>query len=282
VTRSKPPEAAGSRLLTPRILGLALSVLVLAVVLLWVAAPDVFTAYDPTAASPADKLSPPSGAHPFGTDHLGRDLLSRVIHGSRDSMTGAIVAVLAGLVIGLPIGLVAGANRGLVDAGLMRAVDTLLAIPGFLLALTIVVLLGFSTFNAAIAVGASSSATFARLSRSEVLRVMEAPYVEAAVSHGLGFWRILGRHVLPNSVTSIVALVSLQFGIAILWIASLSFLGFGAQPPDPEWGLLLSEGRNYLASRYWLTLFPGAVVVAVVLAFSTLSRVLGDRRAGVS
>lgn len=252
--------------------------LVLVTVVLWAVVPGLFTSIDPTTAVPADKLSPPSAAHPFGTDYLGRDLLSRVIYGSRDSLTGAVVAVAAGLIIGLPLGLVAGFRRGLVDAVLMRATDTLLAIPGFLLALTVVVVLGFSTINAAIAVGISSSATFARLIRSEVLRVTGTAYVEAAVSHGLTSARILVRHVLPNSLNSVIALIALQLGLAILWIASLSFLGFGAQPPDPEWGLLLSEGRNYLATRYWLTLFPGAVVVSVVLAFGIISRAFRKSR----
>lgn len=223
-----------------------LAVAILGVALLWALVPGVFSHVDPTTAVPIDKLQGPGAAHPFGTDYLGRDLLSRVVFGTRASLTGAVIAVGVGLVLGSFIGLVAGSARGIADSVLMRLVDVLLSIPAFLLAITVVVVLGFSTTNAAIAVGLSSVATFARLIRSEVLRVSASQYVEAAVSSGAGYWSILRRHILPNSLTSVVALVSLQLGLAILWIASLSFLGFGAQPPDPEWGLLVSEGRDYL------------------------------------
>jgi peptide/nickel transport system permease protein len=187
--------------------------------------------------------------------------------------------VAVGLVAGSFIGLVAGSARGIVDAVLMRFIDVLLSIPAFLLAVTVVVVLGFSTTNAAIAVGLSSVATFARLIRSEVLRVSASQYVEAAVSSGVGYWAILRRHILPNSLNSVLALVSLQLGLAILWIASLSFLGFGAQPPHPEWGLLVAEGRDYLTSAFWLILSPGVTIVLVVVSFNAIGHAIRERSA---
>ncbi|PVZ53841.1 ABC transporter permease [Arthrobacter sp. H-02-3] len=255
------------------------AIAVLAIVLLWAILPSLFTAVDPNLAVPAQKLEAPSAAHLFGTDYLGRDLLSRVIHGTRESLTGAVIAVAVGLVLGSFIGLVAGSARGITDSLLMRLVDVLLSIPAFLLAVTVVVVLGFSTTNAAIAVGLSSVATFARLIRSEVLRVSASQYVEAAVSGGVGYWSILGRHILPNSLNSALALVALQLGMAILWIASLSFLGFGAQPPNPEWGLLVSEGRDFLGSGFWMTLFPGLAIVLVVISFNTIGHVIREKSA---
>jgi peptide/nickel transport system permease protein len=154
----------------------------------------------------------------------------------------------------------------------MRLVDSMLAVPSLLLSLSIIVLLGFGTINVAIAVGAVAIARFARLARSEVVRVRRSDYVEAAFGSGGTFWAVLRRHVLPNSLTSVIALAALQFGSAILAISTLGFLGYGAPPPTPEWGLLIAEGRNYLSRAWWLTAAPGVVVVLVVLAADRISK----------
>ena len=254
---------------------LFLAIVILAVALLWALVPGLFTAYDPVNGVPAEKLQPPSTAHWFGTDAIGRDLYARVVYGAIHSLSGALIAVTVGLLAGTLIGVVAGAVGGILDDILMRIVDVLLSIPGLLLALSIIILLGFGTVNAAIAVGVGSVASFARLSRSEVVRVRRTDYVEAAFGSGGTFFSVLRRHVLPNSLTAVVGLAALQFGSAILAISTLGFLGYGAPPPTPEWGLLISEGRNYVATSWWLTTLPGLVVVIVVLSANRISQSLG-------
>jgi peptide/nickel transport system permease protein len=254
--------------------GLLLAALVLAAAALWALLPGLFSSHNPVVGLAGEQLQPPGAAHWLGTDALGRDLLSRIVHGAVHSLSGAFVAVGLGLLTGTAIGVLAGASGGWIDALVMRAADVLLAIPHLLLSLSIIVLLGFGTTNAALAVGAASIATFARLSRSEVLRVRRADYVEAAFGSGGRFGAVLWRHVLPNSLGSVLALAALQFGSAILALSTLGFLGYGAPPPTPEWGLLIAEGRNYISTAWWLTAAPGVVVVAVVLAANRLSRAL--------
>ncbi|MEV8172040.1 ABC transporter permease [Microbacterium sp. NPDC077486] len=255
--------------------GLYLAFAVVAVAVLWAVIPGVFAPGDPLTGVPADKLLPPSAAHWFGTDALGRDLFGRVVHGAVHSLSGALIAVTVGLALGTLLGAVAGATGGVVDDVLMRIVDVLLAIPGLLLSLSVIILLGFGTVNAAIAVGLGSVAAFARLMRAEVARVRRTEYVEAAYGSGGTFVAVLRRHVLPNALTPIIALAALQFGTAILAISTLGFLGYGAPPPTPEWGLLIAEGRNYIATAWWLTALPGLVVVAVVLSANRISHRLG-------
>lgn len=256
-------------------LGLVLAWLVLTTVVLWAAMPWLFTAYDPLQGTPGGQLKAPSAAHLLGTDSLGRDLFARLVYGAVHSLSGAIAAVGVGLIVGSALGLVAGSARGRVDTVLMRLVDVLLAIPTLLLSLSIIILLGFGTLHAAIAVGATAIAGFARLMRSEVVRVRNAEFVEAAFGSGGTFARVLWRHILPNSLTSVIAYTAVQFGWAILQISTLGFLGYGAPPPTPEWGLLIAEGRNYLATAWWLTTVPGLVVVTVVLAANRISRSIG-------
>ncbi|MBR0681870.1 ABC transporter permease [Roseomonas eburnea] len=251
---------------------------VVAVLLAWAFVPGFFAWQDPLAGIAGRQLEPPSFEHPLGTDGLGRDMLARVIHGARESLLGAFLAVSVGLVFGTALGLLAGARGGVTDAAVMRLVDTLLAIPSLLLSLSVIILLGFGSINAAIAVGFVSVAHFARLSRTEVLRVRRAEYVEAAFGSGGRFLAVLWRHVLPNAMTSVLALAALQFGSAILALATLGFLGYGAPPPTPEWGLLIAEGRDFLATAWWLTAAPGLVVVLAVLSTERISRSLGARR----
>ena len=254
---------------------LAVAIAVVAVAVLWAAVPWLFTGYDPVDGVAADKLLPPSARHWFGTDAIGRDLYSRVVHGAVHSLAGALIAVTVGLAAGTVLGVVAGSVGGILDDVLMRVVDVLLSIPGLLLSLSVIILLGFGTVNAAIAVGIGSIASFARLARSEVVRVRRSDYVEAAFGSGGTFWAVLRRHVLPNSLTAVVGLAALQFGTAILAISTLGFLGYGAPPPTPEWGLLIAEGRNYVATAWWLTTLPGLVVLVVVLSANRISQSLG-------
>lgn len=258
---------------------LALAWLVIAVAALWALAPGWFAHQNPIAGQAGQQLLAPSAAHWLGTDALGRDLWARVVHGAVHSLSGAFVAVGVGLAVGTLIGLLAGATGGRTEDALMRLVDVLLAVPSLLLSLTIIIVLGFGTINAAIAVGVVSVASFARLVRSEVVRVRRSDYVEAAFGSGGRFAAVLWRHVLPNSLTSVIAMAALQFGSAILAISTLGFLGYGAPPPTPEWGLLIAEGRNYIATAWWLTTAPGLIVVAVVLAANRIATAFARRPA---
>ncbi|NRQ16385.1 ABC transporter permease [Ensifer sesbaniae] len=255
--------------------GLALSWLILATVFLWAVAPSLFTGYDPLEGVGGAQLKRPTAEHLLGTDALGRDLYARIIHGAVHSLTGAFVAVGLGLIVGTGLGVVAGSVRRRFDDAIMRLVDVFLSIPPLLLSLSIIILLGFGTVNAAIAVGVTSVAGFARLARAEVVRVRRSDYVEAAFGSGGTFVSVLWRHILPNSLTSVLAFASLQFGSAVLQISTLGFLGYGAPPPTPEWGLLIAEGRNYISTAWWLTTAPGVVVVLVVLAANRVSQSFG-------
>ncbi len=254
----------------------ALSVLVLALALGWAVAPSVFAGGDPLIGVPAEKLRGPSARHWFGTDNLGRDIYTRVVHAAGLSLTATVAAVLLGLVLGALIGLIAGAAGGVVDTVIMRIVDVLLSIPELLTALALVTVLGFGTRNVAIAVGLALVARFARVMRAEVLRVRRAPYVEAAFAAGVRWPIVLGRHILRNAYAPVAALAAVEFGVAVLAVSSLSFLGYGAVPPTPEWGSLIAEGRNFLATSWWMTTLPGLVIVAVVLAAQRLARAVGQ------
>ncbi|RJO69118.1 ABC transporter permease [Nocardia panacis] len=241
----------------------------------WALLPSVFAAGDPRVGVPVQRFRPPSAEHWFGTDNLGRDLYTRMVHGAGLSLTATLAAVGIALVAGSLLGLLAGALGGPVDAVVMRVVDVLLAIPSLLMALALVTALGFGTGNVAVAVGVSLVANFARVMRSEVLRVRQAPYVEAAHASGVRGWAVLIRHVLPNAYQPVLALAAVEFGMAVLSVSALSFLGYGAKPPTPEWGSLISEGRNYMATAWWMTAVPGLVIVAVVLAAQRLGRAVG-------
>lgn len=254
---------------------LAWSVIVL--VSLWALFPGLFTSHSGTIGIAGNQLKAPSAEHWFGTDEIGRDVAARIIYGAVNSLAGAIVAVTVGLLAGTGLGLLAGSVGGRIDDVIMRLVDVLLSVPGLLLQLSIIIILGFGTVNVAIAVGITSVATFARLMRSEVIRVRRAEYVEAAFGSGGTFWAVLWRHVLPNSIGTIIAYAALQFGSAILAISTLGFLGYGAPPPTPEWGLLISEGRKYLTTAWWMTTFPGVVVIVVVLSANRISQSLRSK-----
>lgn len=259
--------------------GLLLSVLLVAVLLVAVLAPELLSSYDPLAAAPRDKLLPPGAHHLFGTDQLGRDLFARTVHGSFLTLQAALLAVAVGLVAGSLAGLLAGYRRGLLDDAVMRLTDVLLSVPGLLLSLALVTALGFGTLQVALAVGVTSVSTFTRIMRAEVLRVRGTAYVEAARAVGSRWPAILLRHVLPNAAGPVLVYAAVDFGAVVLQVSALSFLGFGAQPPAPEWGSLVSDGRNYLATAWWLTTLPGLVIAATVLAANRIARALdGEHR----
>ncbi|MFJ4656268.1 ABC transporter permease [Nocardia sp. NPDC088792] len=254
--------------------GVVISGLIVLLVFGWAVLPGIFASGDPLRGIPAQKLRGPSAAHWFGTDNLGRDLYTRVVHGTGLSLSATVFAVVIGLVAGALLGLVAGAVGGVVDTVLMRIADVLLSIPDLLVALVAITVLGLGTRNVAIAVGVSLIARFARVMRGEVLRVRQAPYVEAAFASGVRWHTVLLRHVLRNAYGPVAALAVIDFGMAVLFISSLSFLGYGAKPPTPEWGTLISDGRGFLATAWWLTTIPGLVIIVLVLATQRLARAL--------
>ncbi|MEE1926425.1 ABC transporter permease [Pseudomonas sp. 148P] len=250
----------------------ALSLLLFLLLLGWAFFPALFSSADPLLADPTQTLRPPSARHWFGTDHLGRDLYARCVHGAALSLQATAIAVLIALLAGTLLGGIAGWFGGLADRVLAVLVEVLMAIPALLLAMAIVTALGFGTLEIAVAVGLSSVAVFARLARGEVLRWRSRTFVEAAQVVGVGPWTNLCRHVLPHAAGPLLALAALEFASAVLAVSALSFLGFGAPPPQPEWGLLIAEGRNYMVAAWWYTTLPGLVVAGVVLATQQLGR----------
>lgn len=246
------------------------------VVLGWAFLPRLFTAADPLLGVPLQALQAPSAQHWFGTDQLGRDVLARTVYGAGTSLRATALAVAVAFLGGVPIGVMSGYAGGWADAAVMRCVDVLMSIPSLLLAMAAVTVLGFGTTEVAVAVGLSSIASFARLSRGEALRWRGAVFVEAARAAGVGTAGVLWRHVVPHAIGPVLALVALEFGSAVLAVSSLSFLGFGAPPPQPEWGLLIADGRNYMAVAWWCTTIPGLVVGLVVVATNQVARFIQD------
>ena len=253
--------------------GLVLAIIIVVTALAFVVMPQLFTSYSPIDEV-GEHMSAPNMQHWLGTDELGRDLYARIVYGAVHSLTGALAAVLFGFVVGGLLGLVSGSAGSFIDLVIMRFIDVLLAIPSLLLSLSIITLLGFGSVQVALAVGVTSVAGFARLSRAEVARIKNLEYIEAAYGSGATFIKVLYRHILPNALYTIVGYAALQFGHALLQIATLGFLGYGVQPPTPEWGLLIAEGRNYIATGWWLTVMPGLFVIVLVVAFHRISRAL--------
>jgi peptide/nickel transport system permease protein len=222
------------------------------------------------------RLQPPSMQNPMGTDNLGRDVFSRVIHGAQVSLQVASVAVGVALVAGLLVGVLAALYGGKLDALLMRLVDIMFAVPGLVLAILIAGLLGPSRTNAMIAIGIVYAPVFARVARGTSLSVLSLPYVEAAQSVGVDRGRMIWRYLLPNIAGSLIVLTSVYLSSAILTEASLSFLGLGAQPPEPSWGGMLNDSRTYMELAPWLAVFPGLAIMLVVLGFNFLGDGLRD------
>jgi peptide/nickel transport system permease protein len=254
--------------------GLVLSLLALVLVGLAVVAPGLLTHRDPLLAVPAEIFSPPSSAHLFGTDELGRDLFARVVHGTALSLRAAVIAVAAALAVGGLLGLTAGFLGGRIDDLLMRAMDVVLAIPAMFLALALVTALGPGPVNVALAVGLTGVAGFARVTRAQTLRIRTATYVEAATVAGVRRFTVLRRHVLPHTAGPVLALATLDLAGAILAVSALSFLGYGAVPPTPEWGALIAGGRNYLPVAWWYSTLPGLTVTITVLAVNRVGRAI--------
>jgi peptide/nickel transport system permease protein len=250
-------------------------VVFLLVVLLALAAPLV-APHDPVRFNVVASLEPPGSRHWLGTDQFGRDVLSRIIYGSRVSVAMGLVAVAISVGGGSILGLLAGFYRGLVDLLVMRLVDVMLAFPGILLALVIIAVLGPDLGSAMVAVGISGMPLFIRVVRGSTLTVRELHYVEAAQATGGGDLRVLVRHVLPNVLTPIIVLVTLGIPSAIVAGAALSFLGLGIKPPTPDWGEMLSRGRAFMSTAWWLTTFPGLAIALVVVAINRFGDGLRD------
>jgi len=232
--------------------------------------------YDPLSQDLYNRLMPPSLDHPFGTDDFGRDILSRVIYGSRISLRIGVVAVVIALVLGTTIGLVAGYWGGVLDQLLMRLMDLLLAFPSILLAIGIVAILGPGLENAMLAIGLVAVPQYARLVRASALSVREMDYVQASRALGAGHMRILLVAILPNCLAPLIVQATLGLATAILDAAGLSFLGLGAQPPMPEWGAMLSNGRELIVRAPWVLTFPGVAIFFTVLAFNLFGDGLRD------
>ncbi|MDM4761499.1 ABC transporter permease [Galbitalea sp. SE-J8] len=236
----------------------------------------VIAPYGVNATDVLGALRPPSPAHWFGTDDLGRDILSRVMLAARVSLQVAVVSVAFALVVGTAVGLISGYLGGWVDTVLMRAVDVMFAFPVLLLALAIVAILGPGLTTAMLAIGVVYTPIFARVTRASTLSVTEEPYVKASQAMGTRRSRILVRHILPNISGPIIVQTSLSLAFAILSEAALSFLGLGVQPPQPSWGRMLFDAQGFLGSAWWMSVFPGAAIFVTVLAFNLVGDGLRD------
>ena len=232
--------------------------------------------YDPFVPAPLDRLQPPSAAHWFGTDSLGRDILTRIIYGSRISLMIGLVSVAISLVPGTILGLVAGYAGKTTDAAIMRCMDVLLAFPAILMAIFIAAILGPSLTNTMIAVGIVYIPHYARIVRSSVLLLKEQLFVQSVRHMGGSHIRTLFGHILPNALAPIIVYATLGMGTAVLQAAALGFLGLGAQPPQPEWGAMLSEGRQYLQLAPHVAAFPGLAILLLVLGFNVFGDGLRD------
>ncbi|KAA8883742.1 ABC transporter permease [Nocardia colli] len=252
--------------------GVVVAALMVLLVTIAVIAPAVLAGDDPLAADPLAAQLSPSAQHWFGTDHLGRDVFTRVVHGARYSLLIGVTAVAIAVVVGTALGLLSGLARGLLDELITRFLDVVSAFPDLLLALVLISFTGPGTTNLIFALGIASIPRFARVVRAQTLVVQESGYVEQARTFGLTRATLVRRHVLPHAVAQVPILATIGLGTAILGAAGLSFLGMGPQPPEPEWGAMLAEGRNYLRNAWWIAVLPGVAVTATVIAVSSLGR----------
>jgi peptide/nickel transport system permease protein len=245
------------------------------------AAPQI-APWDPGRQMLVKRLRPPMWQerglreHPLGTDHLGRDILSRILYGGRISLGVGLSAVTLSGLIGVTLGLLAGFHGGRTDAFIMRVVDVFLAIPYILLAMGVVFALGPSLLNVILVMAVTRWVQFARIVRADVLSIREREFVSGARARGNRSMRLLLRHVLPNALTPIIVVATLELAFMIIYESALSFLGLGVQPPTPTWGWMLSDGRNYVATAWWLATFPGLAIMLTVLAVNLLGDWLRD------
>jgi peptide/nickel transport system permease protein len=273
--REESPWTRAWRRLKRRKGAMAALVVVVLLILIAVLAPWV-APYDPTATSFATVRKAPSWAHWFGTDEVGRDVLSRVIWGARASLSAGLVSVGIAVGAGVPLGLLAGYAGGWIDAVLSRLVDAMLAIPFLILAIALSAFLGPSLSNAMIAIGVTATPVFVRLTRGQTLSAKVEDYVEAARAVGNPHWRIALRHVLPNIVPPLLVQASLAIAGAIIAEAALSFLGLGQQPPAPSWGSMLNTAQRFIAQAPWMAFWPGFAIFFAVLSFNLLGDGLRD------
>ncbi len=250
-------------------------VIALALILMAILAP-IISPYDPNLTDTANRLLPPSLEHPFGTDQLGRDILSRVIWGSRISLSIAFLAVTVTSIIGVSIGLVSGYFGGKVDTILMRITDMFMAFPRLVLALAFAAALGPGIYNTIIAISLVYWSFYARLARGVALQVRSEQYIEAAKAIGVSNSRIITKHVFPMIISPILVQATLDIGGTILLAAGLGFLGLGVQPPTPEWGVMVSEGRRFITQQWWVSTFPGIFILLAAMAFNLAGDTLRD------
>ncbi len=250
-------------------------VIIVALVLLAILAPYIAPC-DPFATDPINKLEPPSLTHLMGSDGLGRDIFTRVLYGTRISLWIAVLILLLAGVLGTTVGILAGYLGGFWDNLLMRVTDIFMAFPRLILAMAIAAALGPSLTNVVIAISFSAWTVFARLARSRAIAVREEDYVEAARAVGASNFRIILRHILPMAISPVIIQGTISMGGIILTAAGLGFLGFGAQPPTPEWGVMVSDGRNFMPHGWWVSTFPGLAIMVTVLGFNLLGDGIRD------
>jgi peptide/nickel transport system permease protein/nickel transport system permease protein len=251
-------------------------VLALLIILSAIFAPVITGGVDPTAGSLANAIQPPSSEHLFGTDKMGRDIFTRVVYGARVSLVAAFAVVGLSFLIGTVLGVLAGYFRGIIDAVIMRIADMMVSFPGLVLAMAVAGILGASIGNAILAISVVTWPKYARLARSLVLKIRDRDYVLAAIVTGSKTPYILMRYMLPNALPTLVITAATDIGGLMLELAGLSFLGFGAVSPTPEWGLMLNEGRAYMQSAPWLMIFPGLAIFITVVVFNMLGDGLRD------
>lgn len=233
--------------------------------------------YNPTKMELSQKFMAPCREFIFGTDHLGRDIFSRILEGSRVSLSVAVLVVVCSALVGILLGMISGYAGGVVDMVIMRIVDVLLAFPAMIFALALSTMIGTGQMNLIIAITCIQWTRYARIARGEALMLKNAEYIEAARSIGNSTVQVLFKYVFPNIISKILIMASMDIGSIILYCASLSFLGLGAQPPSPDWGVMISEGKDYLQYAPWLTIFPGLAIAVSALAFNMLGDGLRDR-----
>ncbi|HWQ29737.1 MAG TPA: ABC transporter permease [Negativicutes bacterium] len=263
-------------------LSLIIGMAVIIVVVVMALFPQLFTSIDPTAVDTKSRLAPPSDGHIFGTDNYGRDVFSRVVHGAGIDLMMGVVGTVIPFIIGGIFGMLAGYYGGILDSVLMRVVDVLMAFPFTILVIVIVTILGNGIINVYIALWIVGWIAYAKLVRSEVLVLKNSDYIQAAVIAGFTDRRILLRHMLPNVISSAVVYGVSDIVLCMLTGASMSFLGLGVQPPTPEWGAIMNEGKSYISYAWWITFFPGLVMAITGIGFSLLGDGLTDflRRKG--
>lgn len=240
--------------------------------LLAVCAPQLLAPGDPLAINPSDALQPPSLAHPFGTDESGRDLYTRVIHGAAASLGIGLAATAIGVGIGAVLGFFAGLGPRLLDSFLGRIFEVLFALPTLVMALLFITIVGGGPVASTLAIGLATIPGYARMLRARVRSIAQSGYVEWARLDGVTATHVFARHIAPNSLWPLVSAATLGVGQAIVWVSALGFLGLGALPPSPEWGAMLNSGRTYIATAWWMTVFPGLAIVVTAAALTALGR----------